>query len=161
MKTFPFKLVLVSLLFLFSCVSTQVIPGSNKGDNTILIQTKESVPDAFMRMGQLLTSNGFAIANSDKNFWTITTEPRNTSKLNGSEKVTITVKGGDNAIIEMNGLIMVNASIYVGYGVSTVPSWNRISNSGMGGSLLQVGWNDLFNIAKQFPNATITFENRN
>ena len=159
-KLFTSLLMLGALLFSNSCVTTQQIPGTKKGDNTIVIHTTDNTADAFLKIGQILTSSGFAIAHSDATFFTISTDARNTSRLNGSEKFTVTVKGGETTTIELNGLVSVNVAISYGYGVTVPPSWSRITNTGMSGSVIQVGWTDLYNVATQYPNATITFEKR-
>ncbi|PRY14437.1 hypothetical protein CLV24_104250 [Pontibacter ummariensis] len=53
-----------------------------KQDNAIIIDTGLNGEEAFMQWGRYLAQNGFAIGDSNKDFLTFTTRPKDTSKLN-------------------------------------------------------------------------------
>lgn len=160
MKTIKFVTSLFLIVSFSSCVTTQVIPGSKVEDNTIIIKTKQTSDDALKQLVQILTSEGFSIENIDKDLFIISTGPKKTSRLNASIKVNFLINERENVSIILTGLVTVDASIYMGYGVTSNTGWNRITNKGMNGSVLQVSWNDLYNLAKKYPNGEIFFEKR-
>ena len=154
-------LFLAVLIFAFSaCVSTQLVPGSSKGDNTIIIKTNHSEETAFKQLVQILTSEGFPIENTDKELGIISTGSKKASKLNASIKINAMIVEKENATIILNGLYTIDATVNLGYGVTSNFGWNKIENKGMNGSVLQVAWNDLYNLAKRYPEAEISFETR-
>jgi len=143
-----------------ACITTQIAPGSSKGDNTIIIQTNHSAENAFQQFVQILSSEGFPIENTDKDLGIISTGSKKASRLNASIKVNSSIIENENATIILTGLVTVDATIDLGYGVSSSSGWNRIENTGMNGSVMQVAWNDLYNLAKKYPEAEISFKVR-
>lgn len=149
--------VIFILLLLASCVSTEFVPGSNKMDNVIIISTSDSPSSAFKNLTQMLSFEGFSIENIDKELFILSTGPKNTSKLNASLKINILIREEGSTKIYLSGLVSSDASAYYG-GVTYSTGWDRIVNRGMSGSIMQVGWNDLYNFAKKYPNGEISFD---
>lgn len=155
------KPLYILLFFLISsCVTTKDIPGSIKGDNTIIITTNQTAESAFKQLVEIVTLEGFTIENIDKELFILTTGPKNTSKLNASIKLNFLIHEKENTTIILSGLFTINSSLYLGYGVTTNFGWSRIENKGMNGSVIKVAWNDLYNIATKFPEGKILFEKR-
>lgn len=160
MKKINILFLLAQMITFSACVSTQLVPGSSKGDNTIIIKTNHSKETAFKHFVQILSSDGFPIEHTDKDLGIISTGSKKASKLNASIRINATIVEKENAAIILNGLVSVDATIDIGYGVTTSSGWNKIENRGMSGSLMQVTWNDLYNLAKKYPDADVSFEAR-
>ena len=160
MKTMKILITLFLIISFGSCISTQIIPGSHPEDNTIIIKTNQKSDDALKQLVQILTSEGFSIENIDKDLFIISTGPKKTSRLNASLKANFLINGNENASIILTGLVAIDASINMGYGVMSNSGWNRIENRGMNGSVLQVAWNDLYNLAQRYPSGEVFFEKR-
>ena len=152
------SLILATLLLSLSfCHSVQHIPGSSRGDNAIIIKTNDSAEEAFRRFVQILSFDGYSIDYTDIELGLITSGPKSTSRLNASMKINSSVMDGS---ITLTGLVSVDASVHLGYGVNATSGWNKVENTGMGGSVMQVAWGDLYSLAKKYPEGEIIFENR-
>jgi hypothetical protein len=148
------------MISISACITTQIVPGSSKGDNAIIIKTNHSAEKAFKQFVQILSSDGFPIENTDKGLGIISTDSKKASKLNASIKINSSIIENEKATIILTGLVTVDATIDLGYGVTTSSGWNKIENTGMNGSVMQVAWTDLYNLAKKYPEAKISFEVR-
>jgi hypothetical protein len=140
---------LTFLLFSVSCITTERVPGSAKGDNIIIIQTPDPPDVAFRKIGQILHNKGFMIMNSDRELGSITTDIKNIGRLSSewTLKVSVLVTGNENAVIDLRGLINRNNEA----------TWRPLENKGVRGTINQVGWNELYSAASQYENATVTF----
>ncbi len=135
-----------------SCISTIRVPGSNRGDNTVIIRTTDHHDVAYRKIGQLLVNNGFNLMNSDRDLGSITTDNKYIGIMSAQwlMKASIIITGEDNATIFITG--QSNRS--------PENPWRRIENKGIKGSINQVGWNELYSVAQQYDGATIEFERR-
>ena len=82
-----FKLTLILLItgLIFGVLALTNLAAQSEiyqGVNTITIKTTENQSDTHLKWGQHLVQNGFEIANNDKDFFTIRTEPKDFSRNN-------------------------------------------------------------------------------
>jgi hypothetical protein len=75
------KTLLLAFLFLPLLVMGQAAEPFKKA-NVIVIETGLSPEEAYTKWGKYLVQNGFTIADSNKEFLTLNTGPKNTSKMN-------------------------------------------------------------------------------
>ncbi len=136
---------LITLLLLTSFA----LSAQQRGDNTIIIKTKNSFDEAFRQTGQLFVANGLTIDNADRDFGTITTrEVRIGRRLDPlwEMKLTAIISGSDQATITLT------ASARDGDG-----SWQTLekrSNMHMMGK----GWDQFEEIARKIDGVSITFK---
>lgn len=157
MKKTALFFLLGAVIGFSGCVTTQKVPGSTKGDNKIVVKTEQSFEEAYKQAGQILSTNGYGIDNSDKDLGTIASGPQKLSQLNGSMKVNVSIREDEGIKVIFSGLVKMDADINVGYGVTSKSSWNKVVNKGMSGSIMQVAWNDLFDLAEEYPEGEISF----
>lgn len=75
------RVILLTVLSIIALVCHAQSLEPFKGAKTIIIECKDSTEVLYKKLGQLLTSNGYAIDHADKDFLSITTKPRETSKF--------------------------------------------------------------------------------
>ncbi|MFC6998027.1 hypothetical protein [Rufibacter roseus] len=72
-------------------------------DNAIYIETTDAAEVAYMKMGRLLADSGWPIANSNKDFGTITTGERPTKGFIDALILNISITAGDKTKIIITG----------------------------------------------------------
>lgn len=92
-------LFLFALSFIVIGSYAQEYKDMRKGMNEIVIKTDKTPEEAFKSWGRHLAQNGFGIEHSDANFLSISTKPKDTSKMNYDFFI--------NTIIGDNGDIIV------------------------------------------------------
>lgn len=145
-------LLIVLTILSTSCISTIRVPGSNRGDNTVIIRTNDHHDVAFRKIGQLLVNNGFNLMNSDRDIGSITTDNKYIGIMSAQwlMKASVIITGENNATIFITGQ----------YNRSRENPWRRLENKGLKGSITQVGWNELYFVAQQYDGASIEFEEK-
>jgi hypothetical protein len=149
MRVFAFVTL---LLFSVSCMITERIPGSVKGDNIIKIQTQDPPDVAYRKIGQILHNNGFLIMNSDRDLGSITTDKKSIS-IASSEwalKVSVLITGNETVVIDLRGQTNRDSE----------SAWSPLENKGARGTINQLGWNELYSLATQYENATVIFDRK-
>ncbi|WP_439881238.1 hypothetical protein ACSX1A_19115 [Pontibacter sp. MBLB2868] len=74
--------ILLALLCLLPALVVAQSKEPFKKASTIVINTGLSPEEAFVKWGRHLAQNGYAIAESNKDFYTISTDPKDTSRFN-------------------------------------------------------------------------------
>jgi len=153
-KTHTPIIVIFALFLLGSCLSLRDVPGSSRGNNTVLIITQDHPDVAYRKMGQILTERGFSIANSDREMGTISTAPGSFSIgfLTGDweGRINVVISGSDTATIALSGTSRL----------SSEDAWRRIEDRGGSHTPPQAGWVELHEIAQKYEGAEIAFETR-
>lgn len=72
-----------------------------KKANAILIKTSLPAEEAFRMVGQTIIEAGYGIKNSDKDFFSINSEPK--PFRYGQLELTMSVTGNDNAVVRITG----------------------------------------------------------
>ena len=150
MKT---KLILAVLLI----ATTNAFPQKGvpqKGMNAILLNSKLSKEDAFKKWGQCLALNGFSIDKSDTNFTTLTTGPKNTSRLN-VDFIVISVVN-DSGVVINRLKWRINSSVLAGTQSTEFYDWvYKNEGNNASGNV----YKDFITVAKKF-SEDIIFEKR-
>jgi hypothetical protein len=147
--------VVVFMTFMLSsvsCIITERVPGSETGDNIIVIQTQDPPDVAYRKIGQILHNNGFMIMNSDRELGSISTDKKNIGMISSewALKVSVLITGNENAVIDLRG--QTNRD--------NESAWRPLENKGVSGTINQLGWNELYTLASQYENATIVFDRK-
>jgi hypothetical protein len=97
MKTlFLFSLILLSL----TSYAQHLAP--ERGDNLVIIATRDSLPVAFKKLQRLLIDNGYTITSKDGEFYTLATDELHINKTDVNMSISASIKemgGGLNYII--------------------------------------------------------------
>ncbi|MFD3003285.1 hypothetical protein ACFS7Z_23185 [Pontibacter toksunensis] len=164
-KLLPFALLFAS----FSCISQEPMytnswelnPGGStheapqKKDNTIIIQTSDSYEEALRNMVAILTDKGFGMQTIDKELGVITTTGKG---IRGSEVALIVqVRDGETTTVHIRGGL--DGSSMTIYGVTEDAKYN-VEYRGMKGSPIMRGWEEMYNVAKNYPGASITYASK-
>ncbi len=144
-------IVIFALFLLGSCALQQEVPGSNRGDNTVLIITGDHPDDAYRKMGQILAERGFSIQSSDREMGSISTAPTSLHRrMRWEAQVNVVVSDSESATIALSGSSRIDRE----------GSWARIYDRGSRTGHQQAGWTELYEIAKKYEGAEIAFEAR-
>ncbi len=150
-KTRTTIFVIFTLFILGSCGVHRAVPGSIEGNNTIVITTHDHPDVAYRKMGQILADRGYSIQNSDRAMGSISTAPTPIKEgWRWEARVTVMVSETESAIISLTGSVRGRHDTY----------WYRISQSGSRNWDIPDGWGELYEIAKMYEGAEITFETR-
>jgi hypothetical protein len=71
-----------------------------KKANTIVIQTGLSPEEAFQKWGRYLVQSGFTLADTNKDFLTISTGPKDTSKMNFSIRLDASISENGDIVVK-------------------------------------------------------------
>ncbi len=146
------KLILLCLVFVFAgCATTRDLPGLD-GANTVLILTEDHPDAAYRKMGQLLTSRGFTIQNSDRDLGMISTGAKRIGIWTEWDlKLTAVISDEEPATISLNGLTRPMIE----------ERWTQLYyRNSFFRSIQQTAWQELYDIAIQYDGKQIAFERR-
>lgn len=145
MKISKLSLYLLFILLLTSCASTQLPPIDITDEeveqaNTIVLIVESSEEEAYRGIAQHLMDKGFSFSNTDNTLFTISTEPNDLGYLSHSISLNISVRN-------LNGTaIFIRGNVH-----SSFLGTTRISNIGSSSSIYKASWNDLKEIANEYP----------
>lgn len=123
-----------------------------KRANTILIETGLKADSVFVLWGRHLAQSGYAIAQSDNNFFTLTTGPKDTSKFN--------VDFFTNSVILNDGTIKIKikfrikSSMLAGTNSTSYSDWEYATSKG---NIQYVVHEDFIKSAKSFGDFQIRY----
>lgn len=112
-------------IFISNGSQIQAFSQPRKGDKTIILVCSDSLDALYKRIGQHLSLKGYAIENSSKDFLTIKTALRETSKLNYSYFLNVVVI---NKTVNITAQWKLNNSILAGTRESGFIDWEFTSD---------------------------------
>lgn len=147
------KLLFIFLPLLFiGCATTLPPAGPTSemidGADKILLTVNESPDKAYKHFAQHLSENGFGFQNTDETLRTIKTDNKESDKLNFSYSINASIRSTDDKTI-----IQV-----FGNGTNPVLGDFEIRNRGAGGSLVQVSWKQMYELANSYPHEKIMYK---
>jgi len=146
------------LLFIFvpwlliGCATTLPAAGPTsemiKGADQILLTVNESPDEAYKHFAQHLSDNEFGFQNTDETLKTIKTDNKESDKLNFSYSINASIRN-------TNGKTIIQVS---GNGKNPTLGDFKIRNRGANGSLVQVSWREMLELAKSYPHEKIMYK---
>ncbi len=158
MKNFSARLPVTafSLLFFLASMGPALYARPDgcgeSGDNVVLIHTNDSFEQAYQTIGELFISNGFFIEHSDPVMGVATSGSKQVGfhALVWSVKVSAFVSGNENVTILLTAMGQLDP---------TLP-WRTAYNDGANRGLNVRAWGEICEIARQYPNSTMSTEKR-
>lgn len=147
------KKLLFSLLAIifFSCATTLPPAGPTSeeidGADKILLTVDESPDEAYQHFAQHLSDNGFGFKNTDETLMVVKTDYKEGDELNFSYSINSSVRDNEETVIQVSG----NAT-------NPMLGDFEIRNRGAGGSLVQVSWKNMLELAKSYPHEKIMYK---
>lgn len=127
----------------------------------IIVETPHSDYNGiFTSLAKLLVRDGYNLKMADRELGIITTEQRLAGMAPISLTFSLSTAGEDDKVmITATGKVHSSISVGVRSGIfsSTTESADPISNRGMEGSALQIGWDEMLKYATYFGKTTITY----
>ena len=150
MKTIILSAFVVILISISSYAQIMVEPF--KKANTIIIETNLPEGDLFKKWGKHLAQNGYSIDNSDSNFYTITTGPKNTSKFNYAFIVISSINDSGTVIIKIKWRL--NSSIFTNTRKTEFYDWEYAKGRN---NVQNIIYKDLIKTIKSFGSFNIKY----
>lgn len=131
------RTILVTIFLIPFAVFSQESKEPFKKANAILIKTSLPAEEAFRMVGQTIIEAGYGIKNSDKDFFSINSEPK--PFRYGQLELTMSVTGNDNAVIRITGK----------YQMGVIDDlYTTVDFRGMKGSPAKEAWEEMQKVAK-------------
>lgn len=138
-------------LFFVSCMTTLPAAGPTNemidGADKILLIVDESPEEAYKHFAQHLSDNGFGFKNTDETLMVIKTDQKQSNELNFSYSINTSIRNDGETIIQL-----------FGNGTNPMLGDFEIRNRGANGSMLQVSWNAMHELAKSYPHKKLMYK---
>lgn len=113
----------------------------------------------FTSLAKILVRDGYNLKMADREIGIISTEPIYAGMATISLTFSLSSAGEeDKVMITATGKVHTNVGVRVGVLTSTTESADPITNKGMEGSALQIGWSEMLKYATYFGKTNITYK---
>jgi hypothetical protein len=123
--------------------------------NLIKVQTNLTGEELFMSWGKHLTQNGYFIENSNKDFFTIETSERNTTKFNYEYKVFSSID--ENGLIQITIKWRAKANVVMQTRGSDYVDWHYAKSRN---NVNKIIFDELYQVILSFGEYEVLFEQR-
>jgi len=124
-----------------------------KKANTIIIETQMDVNDVFLKWGRHLSQNGYSIEKSNRDFYTISTGPKDTSKLNFDFVINSSISDSGTLILKLKWRLKSN--LLTNTSETGFYDWEYAKSKG---NIQNVIYRDILPIISSFGDFNIIYE---
>ena len=133
------RLLFITSFLLLSFLSHSQAP---KSANLIIVKTSDSTEmETYKRVARVLSDEGYAIKNADKELMIINTEYKNLNTVNGSVKIIVSIQGNE---IKIRGKWLFSVN-HINGDDSEIEE--EVRNEGSKISIKKNSWNELERLA--------------
>jgi hypothetical protein len=145
------KSLLTVLALCLLTISTIAQTQPVKKNNTILVHTRLPAEDAYKAWGKLLAQHGYALTETNKEFLTITTGPKDTSKWNYDFVLHSSIEDNGDIVIRIKR--RQKSSVIANTQASEFFDWYYQGSA-------DIFFKDITPLISAIPNSTVSYQTR-